>query len=246
MGHVTRYEYDAAGSLLKQTDALGNATTYTYNENGQVAGVTDAEGGTIRYAYDSRGNVASVTDPEGGVTKFQYDLSGNLSKVTDAEGNTTSYSYDLLDRQTGMTDGRGNTWTYAYDAEGRIVSIKDPLNYSHYCGKPPATIEEYIAAQPEEAQDYLRQINAAIKASIPEAEEKISWSMPTYWKGRNLIQFAASKRHIGLYPGPEAVEAFAGRLTEYKTSKGAIQLPYSKPLPLELIGEIARSCEDNI
>ena len=116
---------------------------------------------------------------------------------------------------------------------------------SHYCGKPPATIEEYIAAQPEEAQDYLRQINAAIKASIPEAREKISWSMPTYWKGRNLIQFAASKRHIGLYPGPEAVEAFAGRLTEYKTSKGTIQLPYSKPLPLELIGEIAKWCEEN-
>ena len=113
---------------------------------------------------------------------------------------------------------------------------------SHYCGKPPATIEEYIAAQPEEAQDYLRQINAAIKASIPEAKEKISWSMPTYWKGRNLIQFAASKRHIGLYPGPEAVEAFAGRLTEYTTSKGTIQLPYSKPLPLELIGEIANWC----
>ena len=115
---------------------------------------------------------------------------------------------------------------------------------SHYCGKPPETIEAYIAAQPEEAQDYLRQINAAIKASIPEAKEKISWSMPTYWKGRNLIQFAASKRHVGLYPGPEAVEAFAARLTEYKTSKGTIQLPYSKPLPLELIGEIAKWCEE--
>ena len=93
------------------------------------------------------------------------------------------------------------------------------VDQSHYCGKPPATIEEYIAAQPEEAQDYLRQINAAIKASIPEAEEKISWSMPTYWKDRNL--------------------------TEYKTSKGTIQLPYSKPLPLELIGEIAKWCEEN-
>ena len=68
----------------------------------------------------------------------------------------------------------------------------------HYCGKPPATIAEYIAAQPEEAQDYLRQINAAVKAGLPEAREKISWSMPTYWKGRNLIQFAASKRHVGL------------------------------------------------
>ncbi len=116
---------------------------------------------------------------------------------------------------------------------------------SHYCGDPPATIEAYIASQPEQAQDYLRQINAAIKASIPEAKEKISWSMPTYWKGRNLIQFAASKRHVGLYPGPEAVEAFIGRLTGYQTSKGAIQLPYNKPLPLELIGEIAKWCERN-
>ena len=116
---------------------------------------------------------------------------------------------------------------------------------SHYCGKPPATIEEYIAAQPEEVQDYLRQINAAIKASIPEAKEKISWSMPTYWKGRNLIQFAASKRHVGLYPGPEAVAAFAAQLTEDQTSKGTIQLLYSKPLPLELIGEIAKWCEEN-
>ena len=115
----------------------------------------------------------------------------------------------------------------------------------HYCGKPPATIEAYIAAQPEETQPYLRQVNAAIKASIPEAKEKISWSMPAYWKGRNLIQFAAFKRHIGLYPGPEAVAAFAGRLAEYKTSRGAIQLPYGKPLPLDLIGEIATWCEAN-
>lgn len=90
---------------------------------------------------------------------------------------------------------------------------------------------------------YLRQINSTLKATLPDAVQKISWSMPTYWKKRNLIQFAAFKKHIGLYPGPEAVEAFAGRLKEYKTSKGAIQLPYDKPLPLELISEIARWCE---
>ena len=115
----------------------------------------------------------------------------------------------------------------------------------HYCGKVPETIEEYILSQLEEVQPYLRQVNDAIKGSIPEAKEKISWSMPTYWKGRNLIQLAAFKRHIGLYPGPEAVEVFADQLTDYKTSKGAIQLPYSKPLPLELIGEIAAWCWAN-
>ena len=78
---------------------------------------------------------------------------------------------------------------------------------------------------------------------MPDAVEKISWSMPTYWKNHNLIQFAAFKKHIGLYPGVKAVEAFEGKLKEYKTSKGAIQFLYDKPLPLELIGEIAKWCE---
>lgn len=115
----------------------------------------------------------------------------------------------------------------------------------HYCGEAPKTIEDYIAAQPEAVQDRLRQVNAAVRAGLPEAAEKISWSMPTYWRGRNLIQFAASKKHIGLYPGPEAVAAFAPRLSDYPTSKGAIQLPHGKPLPLELITAIARWCGEN-
>ena len=125
---------------------------------------------------------------------------------------------------------------------GRSFRRKDQ---DHYCGKAPETIEEYIRSQPENVQPYLHQVNGAIKGSIPEAKEKISWSMPTYWKGCNLIQFAAFKKHIGLYPGPEAVAAFADRLTDYKTSKGTIQIPYSKPLPLELIREIAVWCEQN-
>ena len=110
----------------------------------------------------------------------------------------------------------------------------------HYCGEPPKSIAEYIERQPEHTRPYLRQVNEAIRAALPEAAEKISWSMPTYWKKRNLIQFAAFQKHIGLYPGPQAVEAFRDRLTGYKTSKGAIQFPYEKALPLELIGEIAR------
>ena len=61
--------------------------------------------------------------------------------------------------------------------------------------------------------------------------------MPSFWKGCNLIQFAASQKHIGLYPGPEAVEAFADRLAAFPSSKGTIRLP------LELIADIARWCE---
>ncbi len=115
-------------------------------------------------------------------------------------------------------------------------------NQGHYCGKAPETIDAYIAAQPEEARQYLKAVRSAIRQVLPEAEEKISWSMPTFWKKHNIIQFAGFKKHIGLYPGPEAVETFAERLKGYKTSKGTIQLPYDKPLPLDLIGDIARWC----
>lgn len=115
-------------------------------------------------------------------------------------------------------------------------------NQDHYCGPAPETIEEYIERQPESARPYLRLINSAVKAALPDAEERISWSMPTYRKKYNLIHFAAFQKHIGLYPGPEAVEAFADRLKEYKTSKGVIQFPYDRPLPLELIAEIAAWC----
>lgn len=76
-------------------------------------------------------------------------------------------------------------------------------------------------------------------------KKKFPGVWPTYWKGCNLIQFAASKRHIGLYPGSEAVLAFVDRLTEYKTSKGTIQFPYTKPLPSELIAEIPKWCEES-
>ena len=113
---------------------------------------------------------------------------------------------------------------------------------SHYCGKAPERIEEYIAAQPEEVQPYLTELRNALRAALPEAEERISWSMPTYWKNHNIIHFAGFKNHAGLYPGPEAVLEFAERLTEYRTSKGTIQLPYSRPVPAELVSDIARWC----
>lgn len=112
----------------------------------------------------------------------------------------------------------------------------------HYCGNPPATIEEYIASQPENARPYLNALNDAIRQAILQAEERISWSMPTYWKGCNLVQFAGFKKHIGYYPGSEAVEAFENRLSDYKHSKGSIQFPYNKPLPIDLIQDIARWC----
>lgn len=113
---------------------------------------------------------------------------------------------------------------------------------SHYCGKAPETVDGYIAAQPEEVRGYLKEIRKVLCAALPEAEERISWSMLTFWKGHNIIQFAGFKNHVGLYPGPEAVREFSERLKGYKTSKGTIQLPYSGAVPAELVFDIARWC----
>ena len=101
------------------------------------------------------------------------------------------------------------------------------------------TISDYIEDQNENIRPRLLLIYDTIRTALPDAEERMSWGMPTFWEGRNIIHFATAKNHIGLYPGPDAVEAFADRLSEYKTSKGAIQLPKNKELPLELITEIA-------
>ena len=117
-------------------------------------------------------------------------------------------------------------------------------NQDHYCGEKPKTIDAYIAAQSEEVLPLLNQVRDTIRATLPYTEECISWSMPTYWYKQNIIHFAAFKKHIALYPGDKAVEHFSEKLTEYKTSKGAVQFPYSKPLPLPLIAEIAKWCYD--
>ena len=90
----------------------------------------------------------------------------------------------------------------------------------------------------------LQEIRSIIGAAIPESEERISWSMPTYWKGQNLIHFAASKKHIGIYPGGEATTVFAEELAGIDVSKGTIRLPYDRELPAELIKKIAVWCRE--
>ena len=112
---------------------------------------------------------------------------------------------------------------------------------SHYCGEKPKTIDEYIQAQDEEKQEDLQYIRQVLRDALPEAEERISWSMPTFWRKHNILHFAASKNHIGFYPGPAAVEQFAEELKDYKTNKGTIRIPYGK-IDAVLIRKIARWC----
>lgn len=114
-------------------------------------------------------------------------------------------------------------------------------NQGHYCMKPQ-TVDEYIAMQDEKIQPVLHEVRHLLKSVLPEAEECISWSMPTYRKGRNIIHFAASKKHLGIYPGGEATEVFKEELSDYDISKGTIRIPYDRKLPEELLRRIASWC----
>ena len=111
----------------------------------------------------------------------------------------------------------------------------------HFCGKIE-TIDQYIVEQEDVAKPHLNEVRRILREALPDAQERISWSMPTLWKGKSLIHYAASKKHLGLYPGGEVTTVFADRLAGYDVSKGTIRLPYDRPLPTELIADIAKWC----
>jgi uncharacterized protein YdhG (YjbR/CyaY superfamily) len=108
--------------------------------------------------------------------------------------------------------------------------------------KPGAyiTIDEYVAMFPKDIQKILEEVRATIKAAAPQAKEKISYQMPTFDLKGNLVHFAAHKNHIGFYPQPSGIQAFKDELSIYESSKGAVQFPLDKPLPLKLISKIVR------
>ena len=102
------------------------------------------------------------------------------------------------------------------------------------------TIDEYIKKFPLEIQEILQMIREVIKESAPDAEEKISYQMPTFALYGNSVHFAAFKKHIGLYPTSSGMVAFLPELSEYKTGKGSVQFPLEKPIPYELISRITK------
>ena len=102
------------------------------------------------------------------------------------------------------------------------------------------TIDEYIAAFPKGTQKLLREMRATIKSAAPQATEKISYQMPTFHLNGNLVHFAAFKNHSGFYPTPSGIETFKKELSKYAGSKGAVQFPIDKPLPLTLVKKIVK------
>lgn len=102
------------------------------------------------------------------------------------------------------------------------------------------SIDEYIANFPEETQKKLEELRAVIKKAAPDAEEKISYQMPTFFLKGNLVHFAAFKNHIGFYPTPSGIQAFQEELSGYEGAKGSVQFPIDSPLPLKLISRIVK------
>lgn len=108
--------------------------------------------------------------------------------------------------------------------------------------KPPASIDAYIKAFPDDVQQKLIKIKNVIASAAPGAEQSISYRIPTFkLAGRPLLCFAAFKEHIGLYPIAASVkDDFKKELVSYAQSKGTVRFPLDKPVPYALIGRIAK------
>jgi uncharacterized protein YdhG (YjbR/CyaY superfamily) len=106
-------------------------------------------------------------------------------------------------------------------------------------GSPkPKTIDDYIKSAPAGTQEKLLQMLECIRSAAPAATESLKWGMPAFSYKRILVTFAVFKHHIGFYPTPSAVKAFAKDLSKFKTAEGSIQFPLDKPLPQSLIRKI--------
>lgn len=100
------------------------------------------------------------------------------------------------------------------------------------------SVEEYIRQFPKDVQVLLQEIRQVIREAAPEADEKISYQMPTFFLDGNLVHFAAYKNHIGFYPAPSGIEKFKEELSKYKSAKGSVQFPLKEPMPFDLIRKI--------
>jgi uncharacterized protein YdhG (YjbR/CyaY superfamily) len=101
-------------------------------------------------------------------------------------------------------------------------------------------IDEYIALQPLSIREELEKLRSTIRSAAPKAEEVISYQMPAFKFHGMLVYFATYKNHIGFYPTGSGIAAFKKELVNYKTSKGTVQFPVDKPLPLSLISKIVK------
>lgn len=103
------------------------------------------------------------------------------------------------------------------------------------------TVSEHIARCAPPTQRKLQQLRRTIKAAARGTTETIRYGIPTFQlNGKNLVHFAGYENHIGFYPGSKLIEAFRGELKRFKTSRGTVQFPIDRPLPLALVTRMVR------
>lgn len=102
------------------------------------------------------------------------------------------------------------------------------------------TIDRYIASFPPKIQTVLKKVRATIRQAAPEAQEAMKYGIPTFVLHENLVHFGAFQNHLGFYPTPDGIQAFAKELASYPGAKGSVQFPFERPMPLDLIRRIVK------
>jgi uncharacterized protein YdhG (YjbR/CyaY superfamily) len=104
-----------------------------------------------------------------------------------------------------------------------------------------ASVDDYIVSFPPDVQLLLGKVRQAVLAAVPTAGETISYQIPTITLGgKPFLYFAGWKHHISLYPAPRGDDAFESQLAPYRSEKSTLKFPLSKPVPYDLIGQVAR------
>jgi RHS repeat-associated protein len=122
---IEQYEYDLAGNKTATIDALGHRTTYVYNSTNMLLQSIDALGGTTTYNYDRMGHQISMTDALGRITRMTYDVRGRLASTIDANGGVTTNSYDNNGNLVSVRDPLGRVTKYQYDERNRLIRSID-------------------------------------------------------------------------------------------------------------------------
>ena len=102
------------------------------------------------------------------------------------------------------------------------------------------SVDDYVNSFTDEVQQILESLRQTIKAAAPDAEEGISYNMPTYKLHGQLVYFAAWKKHIALYAAGSAAQAYANELAPYLQDKGTLQFPLNEPMPFDLVRKIVQ------
>jgi len=142
-----------------------------------------------------------------------------------------------LDEQWSAMWFKPNELGVVYERPGNVKAIVAE-------NKPDSSgseIDAYINGFPADVRERLNAIRSIVKELAPQATERICMKMPTFdLHGKWFVHYAGYAKHIGFYPQPEGIVAFKDKLAEHKTSKGAVQFPLNKPLPVDLIREIVK------